>query len=85
VLGAVHDVLPLAATSVSLRSDTRTFTVETDPRGAFTFEGVPAGSYTLTARLSPQFEPPTPVTMTLEGPSACLVRTIRVFRRPTSK
>jgi hypothetical protein len=83
--GEVREVSPLAETSVSIRSDTHTFTVETDPRGAFTFDGVPAGRYTLSVRLSPQFEPLTPVTITVAGPATCLTHKITVLRRSRQK
>jgi hypothetical protein len=78
---AVRELSPLAETTVSIRSDTHAFTVETDPRGAFTFEGVPAGRYSLSVRLSPQFEAFTPVTFAVAAPATCLTHKITVLRR----
>lgn len=80
--GANVSIAPLAKTSITIRSDTQSFTTETDSRGSFEFKDVPPDRYTLTVRLSPQFEAFTPMTITVAGPGACALYGIDVIRRP---
>ena len=80
--GAKVSLAPLAKTSITIRSDTQSFTTETDSRGSFEFKNVPPDRYSLTVRLSPQFEAFTPMTITVEGPGACALHGIDVIRRP---
>lgn len=71
---------PLGGATITLRSDAHVVTAETSLRGQYEFTAVPPARYTLSVRLSPQFEPVPPATVTVKGPGACVSHGISAVR-----
>ena len=83
--GGVVGTMPLSGATVTLRNDERVLTAETNLQGIYEFKQVPPARYTLSIRVTPQFEPAPSTTVTVKGAGACVAHGFMVMRRPSKR
>jgi hypothetical protein len=83
--GGITDTVPLGGATVTLRHDARVLTAETNLQGFYEFKQVPAAQYTLSIRVTPQFETVPSTTVTVKGAGACAAHTFLVTRKPGTR
>ncbi|MES1260847.1 MAG: carboxypeptidase-like regulatory domain-containing protein [Acidobacteriota bacterium] len=75
------DDAPVAGADVVLSNALRTFTTNSTATGDFSFEGIPAGDYSLSARLAPYIS--NPAALPVEVPAVgCVERFPRLEAAP---
>jgi hypothetical protein len=83
--GIVVGTMPLGGASVTLRDGARVLTAETNLLGIYEFNAVPPARYTLSIRVTPQFEPAPATTVNVKGPGACVVHSFTPIRKAVQR